>query len=186
MVQMHGAHGYLLSNFISPYTNIRNDEYGGNIQKRAKILVDIYNQTRDEIGKNFPITIKLQIDDDVPGGLNLEEGIEIAKIMVETGYDAIEPSGGMGESIMLNKNPLPSRFIKSSEGENYFLESAKKLKPVMKDCPLILVGGIRNPLSAEKILQENSADFISMSRPLVYEPDLPNRWENGIFRLLSA
>jgi len=179
MVQMHGAHGYLLSNFISPYTNIRNDGYGGSIQNRAKILVDIYNQTRDEIGKNFPITIKLQIDDDVPGGLNLEEGIEIAKIMVETGYDAIEPSGGMGESIMLNKNPLPSRFIKSPEDENYFLESAKKLKPVMKDCPLILVGGIRNPLSAEKILQEKSADFISMSRPLIYEPDLPNRWKNG-------
>jgi len=179
MVQMHGAHGYLLSNFISPYTNIRNDEYGGNIQKRAKILVDIYNQTRDEIGKNIPITIKLQTDDDVPEGLNLEEAVEIMKIIVKTGYDAIEPSGGIGESIMLNKNPLPSRFIKSPEDENYFLESAKKLKPVMNKCPLILVGGIRNPLSAEKILKEKTADFISMCRPLIYEPDLPNRWRSG-------
>ena len=179
MVQMHGAHGYLLSNFISPYTNIRNDEYGGNTQKRAKILVDMYNQTRDEIGKNFPITVKLQTDDDVPGGLTLDEGVEIAKILVKAGYDAIEPSGGIGESIILNKNPLPSRFIKSPEDENYFLETAKKLKPVMNECPLILVGGIRNPLSAEKILKEKTADFISMCRPLIYEPNLPNRWRSG-------
>jgi len=179
MVQMHGAHGYLLSNFLSPYTNIRTDEYGGNILKRTKILVDIYNQSRDEVGKNFPITIKLQTDDDILGGLNLADAVEIAKILVETGYDAIEPSGGIGESITMNKNPLPSRFIKSPEDENYFLESAKKLKPVMKDCPLILVGGIKNPLTADKILEEKSADFISMSRPLIYEPDLPNRWKSG-------
>jgi 2,4-dienoyl-CoA reductase-like NADH-dependent reductase (Old Yellow Enzyme family) len=179
MVQMHGAHGYLLSNFLSPYTNIRNDEYGGTIQNRARILVQIYNQTRDELGKNFPIIVKQQIVDDVPGGLTLEEGIELAKILVETGYDAIEPSGGIGESITMNKNPLPSKFIKSSEDENYFLESAKKLKPVMKDCPLILVGGIRNPITADKILQDNHADFISLCRPLIYEPDLPNRWKNG-------
>ncbi len=179
MVQMHGAHGYLLSNFISPYTNIRTDEYGGSTEKRAKILVDIYNHARDEVGKDFPILIKLQIDDDIPSGLKLEEGIKIAKIMVDTGYNAIEPSGGIGESISLNKNPLPSRFVKSPDDENYFLDSAKKLKPIMKDCPLILVGGVRNPLSAEKILQEKHADFISLSRPLIYEPDLPNRWKSG-------
>jgi len=179
MVQMHAAHGYLLSNFISPYTNIRNDKYGGNTKNRVKILIDIYNLTRDEIGKNFPIIIKLQTDDDVPDGLNLDEAVEIANILVKTGYDAIEPSGGIGESIIINKNPLPSRFIKSTEDENYFLETAKKLKPVMENCSLILVGGIRNPISAEKILEDNIADFISLSRPLIYEPDLPKRWKSG-------
>ena len=179
MVQMHAAHGYLLSNFVSPYTNVRTDEYGGKTQNRIKILVDIYNQIRDKIGKDFPITIKLQTDDDIPGGLLIDESVEVAKLLVKTGYDAIEPSGGIGESIIINKNPLPSKFIKKPEDENYFLPIAKKLKPVMQDCPLILVGGIRNPLSAEKILREKNADFISMSRPLIYEPDLPNRWKNG-------
>jgi 2,4-dienoyl-CoA reductase-like NADH-dependent reductase (Old Yellow Enzyme family) len=179
MVQMHAAHGYLLSNFVSPYTNVRTDEYGGKTQNRIKILVDIYNQIRDKIGKDFPIIIKLQTDDDIPGGLLIDESVEVAKLLVKTGYDAIEPSGGIGESIIINKNPLPSKFIKKPEDENYFLPIAKKLKPVMQDCPLILVGGIRNPLSAEKILREKNADFISMSRPLIYEPDLPNRWKNG-------
>jgi 2,4-dienoyl-CoA reductase-like NADH-dependent reductase (Old Yellow Enzyme family) len=179
MVQMHAAHGYLLSNFVSPYTNIRTDDYGGNTSNRTKILVDIHTQIRDEIGKDFPIIVKLQTDDDIPGGLMINESIEVAKILVETGYDAIEPSGGMGESILINKNPLPSKFIKKPEDENYFLPIAKKLKPIMQDCPLILVGGIRNPLSAEKILREKIADFISMSRPLIYEPDLPNRWKSG-------
>ncbi|TFG26179.1 MAG: NADH:flavin oxidoreductase [Promethearchaeota archaeon] len=179
MVQMHAAHGYLLSNFISPYTNIRIDEYGGNTQNRTKILIDIYHQIRDEIGKDFPIIVKLQTDDDVPGGLMVDEAMEITKILVKTGYDAIEPSGGIGESIIINKNPLPSKFIKKPEDENYFLPIAKKLKPLMQHCPLILVGGIRNPISAEKILKEKIADFISMSRPLIYEPDLPNRWKNG-------
>ncbi len=179
MVQMHGSHGYLLSNFISPYTNIRNDKYGGNTQKRTKILVDIYNQTRDEIGKDFPITIKLQSQDDVPGGLTVEEGLRIAEICVDAGYDAIEPSGGLGESITTSKNPLPSRFIKSPEEENYFLPTAKKFMPVMKNCKMILQGGIRNPVSADKIIKDGYATYISLSRPLIREPDLPNRWKNG-------
>ena len=179
MVQMHGSHGYLLSNFISPYTNIRNDEYGGNIQKRTKILVDIFNRTREEVGKNFPITIKLQSQDDIPGGLTEEEGLEVAEICVDTGYDAIEPSGGIGESITASKNPLPSRFIKSPEEENYFLPTAKKFMPVMKNCKMILQGGIRNPVSADKIIKDGYANYISLSRPLIREPDLPNRWKNG-------
>ena len=77
------------------------------------------------------------------------------------------------------KNAIPSKVIKTPEDENYFLPSAKELKLIMKDCKLILVGGIKNPVTAEKILQKNHADFISMCRPLIYEPDLPNRWKNG-------
>lgn len=178
MVQLHAAHGYLLSNFISPYTNKRKDEFGGNIQNRTKILVDIYNQIREEVGKKFPIITKLQTQDFVPGGLSLNESKQITKILVDTGYAAIEPSGGMLET-MEGVNTYPSKFIKSSNDENYFLPTAKILKPIMENCSLILVGGIRNPLSAEKILKENFADYISMCRPLLREPDLPNRWKNG-------
>jgi len=179
MVQLHGGHGYLLSNFLSPYTNRRSDEYGGDTQRRTKILVDIYNLIRDEIGKNFPITIKLQTQDDVPGGLTLEEGLEVAKIVVNAGYDSIEPTGGMAESRLTTRNPLPGKFIKTPDDENYLFSTAKTLKPFMKNCSLMLMGGIRNPESAEKFLQENVADFISMCRPLIYEPDLPNRWKSG-------
>ena len=179
MVQFHGGHGYLLSNFISPYTNRRSDEYGGDTQKRTRILIDIYNLIRDEIGKRFPITIKLQTQDEVPGGLVLGEALEVAKILVETGYASIEPTGGISESRKTTKNPLPGKFIKTPDDENYLLSTAKTLKPFMKNCSLMIMGGIRRPESAEKFLQEKVADFISMCRPLIYEPELPNRWKSG-------
>ncbi|MFX1570262.1 MAG: NADH:flavin oxidoreductase [Promethearchaeota archaeon] len=178
MVQLHAAHGYFLCNFLSPYTNKRTDEYGGNTQKRVKILSDIYNGLRDDIGRNFPIIIKLQTEDFFPEGLNLEEGIEYAKLLSKIGFDAIEPSGGGGEAIS-TKKPYPSLHIKSSEEENYFLDRNKRIKPFLDKCKLIAMGGIKNPISAERILKDNIADFISMSRPLIYEPDLPKRWENG-------
>jgi len=179
MVQLHAAHGYFLSNFISPYTNKRTDEYGGDTQKRAKILIDIYNGLRDELGRNFPITIKLQTEDFIPNGLSLEEGVEYAKLLSEVGYDAIEPSGGGGDAQILAKKPYPSLNIKSPEQENYFLEHNKRIKPFLNNCKLIAMGGIKNPISAERILKEGIADFISLSRPLIYEPDLPNRWQSG-------
>ncbi|MFX0186229.1 MAG: NADH:flavin oxidoreductase [Candidatus Hodarchaeota archaeon] len=179
MVQLHAAHGYLLNNFISPHINRREDKYGGDTKSRTKIFVDIYNQLRDEVGKNFPIIIKLQTDDFVPGGLTITEAKKITKILVDTGYDAIEPSGGGSEMMTEVRNAIPSKMIKTPEDENYFLPTAKELKPIMNHCKLILVGGIKNPISAEKILKENHSDFISMCRPLIYEPDLPNRWKNG-------
>ncbi len=179
LIQLHAAHGYLLSNFISPYTNKRTDNYGGNTQNRLKILIDIYNGLRDELGKNFPVTAKLQVEDFIPNGLKLEEGVEYAKALSEIGYDAIEPSGGGGDAQNLTKKAYPSLVIKSPEEENYFLPHVKKIKPYMNKCKLILMGGIKNPIFAEKVLQENIADFISMSRPLIYEPDLPIRWKKG-------
>ena len=115
----------------------------------------------------------------MPEGLTLGEGIEIAKIVIDTGYDAIEASGGSGDTMFGKGNTYPSLMIKKPEEENYFLSTAEELKPLMRGRPIILMGGIRNPLSAEKILREKTADFIAMSRPLIYEPDLPNRWKNG-------
>ncbi len=179
IVQLHAAHGYFLNNFISPYTNIRSDEFGGSIQGRTKILIDIQNGIRDELGTKFPIIIKLQSQDYIPNGITEPEGIEIAKIIANAGFDGIEPSGGGSESAEFMKNSSPSKTIKNPEDENYFLPFAKELKPYMKESALILVGGIRNPLSAESVLKEGNADFISICRPLIYEPDLPARWESG-------
>ncbi|MHA1277308.1 MAG: NADH:flavin oxidoreductase [Candidatus Helarchaeota archaeon] len=179
MVQLHAAHGYLLSSFLSPYTNKRIDNFGGTTAKRAKILVDIYNQLRDEVGKGFPITVKMQAIDGIPEGISLQEGREIAKILVDTGYNAIEPSGGSAELRIETNNALPSKLIKNTEDENYLSFVIDELSQIKKDCALIQVGGIRNPLSAEKLLQSNKCDFISMSRPLIYEPGLPKRWFEG-------
>ncbi|MFX1505667.1 MAG: NADH:flavin oxidoreductase [Promethearchaeota archaeon] len=179
MVQLHAAHGYLLGSFLTPYTNKRTDEYGGSISNRTRILIDIYNGLRDEVGKNFPIIIKLQTQDgDLHGGLIFKEGLEITKIIYETGFDAIEPSGGGGDLIGTDWL-LPSVVINSPEDENYFLNSVKQIRPITGNCPLILMGGIRNPLSAEQFIQKGITDFISMSRPLICEPDLSNRWKGG-------
>ncbi len=179
LVQLNAGHGWLLSNFLSPYVNRRKDEYGGDTKKRAKIMIDIYNQVIDEVGKRFPITLKLQTNDFFPEGLGLEEGKEIAKLLVDKGYCAIEPTGGGFEFVAKVKKPYPSLTVRTPEDENYFLPNVKKLEQIKKDCPLILMGGVRNPQTAEKILQENRVDFISMSRPLIYEPNLPNRWKIG-------
>jgi len=179
MVQLHAAHGYFLSNFISPYTNRRSDNYGGTNENMARILVEIYEGIKDEVGKNFPVIIKLQTKDFVPGGLETQQGLEIAKILVDQGLEAIEPSGGISETQIGTKNAYPSRQIKSPEEENYFLPIVKELKPSMKNCKMILMGGIKNPISAENFLKAGITDFISLSRPLIYEPNLPNRWRSG-------
>ena len=181
MIQLHAGHGYLLSDFISPFTNRRNDEYGGSTLNKSRIIIDIYNQIRDNLGKSFPIMIKLTTQDFLGEGkgLTLEDGVNITKSLVEIGFDAIEPTSGRTNLRFTNNKSFPSVIFSSPEEENYFLPNAKALKSVMKECPLILMGGIRNPLSAEKFLDEKIADFISMCRPFIWEPDLPNRWKNG-------
>ncbi len=131
------------------------------------------------MGKSFPIIIKLQTQDFVPNGLELAEGKEIVKLLVEAGFDAIEPSGGIGDTQTITKNPYPSRLIKNKEDENYFLPTAIELKPLMKDTKLVLMGGIRDPISANEIIRNGNADFISMSRPFLHEPHLVNRWKEG-------
>jgi 2,4-dienoyl-CoA reductase-like NADH-dependent reductase (Old Yellow Enzyme family) len=179
LIQLNGAHCWLLSNFLSPYSNQRTDEYGGNTENRTRILVEIYNHLRDEVGKNFPITVKLQTQDFVENSLTLEEGKKITKILVDTGYDAIEPSGGGLETIMMSGKMYPAPVVKNEDQENYFLPTVKEYASVLKDTKVILMGGIRDPMKAENLLQEGTVDFIALSRPLVIEPSLPNRWKNG-------
>jgi len=179
LVQLHAAHGYLLSSFLSPYTNKRSDEFGGTTEKRIRIFLEIFNQLRDEVGKSFPILLKLQIVDGVPDGITAEEAQRIVQSLVKTGYDGIEPSGGLTELQIGTDNAMPSQKVKSPEEENYLASAAEALHPFMKQCALIQVGGIRNPVSAENLLQAHNCDFISMSRPLIYEPNLPTRWYEG-------
>ena len=179
MVQIHSAHGYLLSDFVSPFTNKRTDEFGGTLQKRTKILVDIYNQLRDELPKNFPIIIKLNTIDYLQEGLRLDEAKEIAKILIDAGYDAIEPSSGRYDLKISSGKTYPSVTVNSEENENYFLQNVKILKPIIKGRSIFLQGGVRNPLMMEEFIKDDVADFIALSRPLIYEPDIPKRLKNG-------
>jgi len=179
LIQLNAGHGWLLCNFLSPFTNKRTDEYGGNTENRIRILVEIYKGIVDEVGKNYPITAKLQTQDFVEDGLKLDEGKKIAEKLVDLGFAAIEPSGGSAEISRLFKIRYPAAKVQSQEDENYFLPAVRELKPIMKESKMILMGGVRNPVTAESLLQENITDFIAISRPLICEPDLPNRWKEG-------
>ena len=186
-IQLHAAHGYLLSEFLSPYTNKRTDEYGGSLENRFRIIEEIYKETVNSIGKNFPIFVKMNVDDFLEGGLKLDESIRIAEKFSKIGFAAIETSSCMWEVISRTKkelgwhpsfNPEARTDIDSKDKEAYHLPYAKEIKKVIK-IPLILVGGIRSLDVIEQILNEKNADFISLCRPLIREPDLPNKWLKG-------
>jgi 2,4-dienoyl-CoA reductase-like NADH-dependent reductase (Old Yellow Enzyme family) len=187
-VQLHAAHGYLLSEFLSPYTNRRTDEYGGNREKRIRIVEDIYERTVENVGKGFPILIKMNVKDFLEGGIDLNESKKNAESFSRMGFAAIEISGCMYEVTTRSKEELgwksimlpESRInIRSRDQEAYHLPYAREIRKVI-DVPLILVGGIRSFDIVERILAEGSADFIALCRPLIRQPDLPNRWFKGI------
>jgi len=187
-VQLHGAHGYLINQFLSPCTNKRTDNYGGNTGKRFKFIEDIYNHTVELVGKDFPILIKINGDDFLENGIKLEESKKIAKKLSKIGIASIEISGAMWEVQKRRKkelgwkpNLLPEArmYVGTRNEPAYNLPYAKEIKKVI-NVPIILVGGINSLELVEKILNEESADFISLSRPLIREPDLPNRWSKGI------
>jgi len=174
-VQIHSAHGYLLSQFLSPAFNRRKDEYGGDVLNRARIHLEVYQAIRQVVGQDYPVLIKLNCRDFVENGISLEDSLEVAKLLAHAGMDAIELSGGFMTSDKLS----PSRSgINSEEKEAYFREDARAMKKEI-GMPLILVGGMRSFEVAEKLVQDGTADYISMSRPLIREPDLINRWKAG-------
>jgi 2,4-dienoyl-CoA reductase-like NADH-dependent reductase (Old Yellow Enzyme family) len=174
-VQIHSAHGYLLSQFLSPAFNQRRDEYGGGIENRARALVEVLRQIRQTVGSDFPVLVKMNCQDFIENGLSLEDSLQAAKRLVENGIDAIELSGG----VLISPKLSPSRMgIKSEEKEAYFQNEARAFKKEIK-VPLILVGGNRSFQVAERLVNEGLADYLSMSRPLIREPGLINRWKSG-------
>ena len=190
-VQLHAAHGGLLSTFLSPYTNRRQDEYGGSAQNRVRVIREIIAASRATVG-DFPIIIKLNGTDYLPGGIDVDNLPTLVDEVVEAGIDAIEISGGMWECLArpeseLGFRPVPSpeshTRIKSLDKQSYFLEYARRLNVGV---PVILVGGNRNVERLEEIICQGHVDFIAMSRPLIREPDLPNRWREGKGNQLTA
>lgn len=183
-VQLHAAHGGLLSRFLSPYTNRRDDFYGGSASNRVRIITEIVNKSRKFVG-DFPILIKINCTDYIEGGVDINTFPELAREVEKTGVDAIEVSGGMWEclfrsEIELGFRPVPApeshTRIKDPKNQSYFLKYAER---VNLGIPIILVGGNRDIERLEKIITQNKVDFIALARPLICEPDLPNRWLEG-------
>jgi 2,4-dienoyl-CoA reductase-like NADH-dependent reductase (Old Yellow Enzyme family) len=174
-VQIHSAHGYLLAQFLSPYLNYRTDDFGGDIANRARLLVDVYRRVRSEVGPDYPVLVKINSQDFLEGGLPLEDSVRAGVMLAEEGIDAIELSGGVTFALNLH----PSRAgINREEKEAYFQQEARAYREKVT-VPLILVGGIRSYSVAERLVEEGVADYISMSRPFLREPDLINRWKSG-------
>jgi len=177
-VQIHAAHGYLLSQSLSPAFNRRRDGFGGPIANRARLLLEVLKRLRAELGNDYPILVKMNSQDFVEDGLSLEDALQVGAMLHEGGIDAIELSGGT----LLSGNLGPSRAkISSEEKEAYFKEGARAFKEKVP-VPLILVGGLRSFRVAESLVNEGISDYISMSRPFIREPDLIKRWESGDLR----
>ncbi|MBW2338114.1 MAG: NADH:flavin oxidoreductase [Deltaproteobacteria bacterium] len=174
-VQIHCAHGYLLSQFLSPAFNQRKDEYGGDIRNRTRALIEVLREIRQVVGKDYPVLVKMNCQDFIENGLQPEDSLQAGKMLVENGIDAIELSGG----VLIGGKLSPSRLgIKSEEKEAYFQNEARTFTREV-NVPLILVGGNRSFQVAERIVNEGVADYISLCRPLIREPDLVNRWKSG-------
>ena len=174
-IQLHAAHGYLLSQFLSPAFNQRNDSYGGSIENRTRFVLEVLNRIRKNVGTDYPVMIKMNCQDFLDNGLELKDSLIAGSMLKDGGIDAIELSGGTLASGELS----PSRTkILSEQDEAYFKDAAVAFKKNV-DIPLMLVGGIRSFHVAEQIVNDNIADYISMCRPFIREPDLINRWESG-------
>ncbi len=174
-VQIHAAHGYLLSQFLSPAFNRRTDSYGGTVENRARIVLEVLHSIRQKAGDTYPVLIKMNTADHLDGGLERPDASATAVLLQAAGIDAIELSGGTGASGKMR----PVRTgISSEDREAYFEQAAKSFRQKVT-VPLILVGGIRSYAIAERIIAQNTADYISLSRPFIREPDLVNRWRSG-------
>ena len=171
-VQLHGGHGYMISNFISPYTNRRTDDYGGDTERRARFIVDIVRRARELVGDDYPIMIKMNCDDFVPGGLTKDEAVRVASLIEEGGIDCIEVTVGIPDA----REQMLRKGINKQEKEAYLRPYAEALRPALS-IPLILVGGMRSPRVIEKILSDGTADMVSISRPFIREPRVPRALE---------
>jgi 2,4-dienoyl-CoA reductase-like NADH-dependent reductase (Old Yellow Enzyme family) len=174
-VQLHAAHGYLINEFLSPLTNRRTDDYGGPVENRCRFLLEVYRCVRSEVGPDFPVLIKLNGSDNLEGGLDIYDAINVARLLDKEKIDAIEVSSGTSASG--EKTPVRTKIDKPAE-EAYNLELAGEIKKAVR-CPVISVGGFRSLEVINKALNESGVDYISMCRPFIREPRLIRRWEKG-------
>lgn len=183
-VHIHGANGYLISEFGSPLTNRREDRWGGDPERRSRFAVEIVRAVRAAVPEGFPITIKLGFADAVPGGLELGESLSRAQALAAAGVDAFEvsvnvmqsPADSAAKYVAVDRRRairdlLPHRLLAAPAAEAYFRGWAQELRAVV-DLPIVLVGGLRTTETMSEVLAAGDADFLALARPLIREPDL--------------
>ena len=183
-VQIHGAHGYLISEFLSPDINQREDDWGGNLEKRAKFLLEIVKSVRKSVGDAFPVSLKLNSADFQKGGFVHEEAIQVASWLNDEGLDLLEISGGtyeqphlVGIDMGLNPERAEVRRESTIAREAYFLDYAKDIRNVFKG-PLMVTGGFRSTQGMNNALQQDACDVIGIARPFCIDPDIANKLLN--------
>jgi len=205
-VQLHGAHGYLISQFLCPHTNRRKDRWGGSIENRMRFLRRVFRRCRELVGDDYPLLIKHSAYDQMRRGLRLDEGVEMARQMGELGFDGIEVSCGIAEDGMSTtrgdvpveailetwemyrrKNPLfrlgmrhfGRRIVRPPPLTQGFNRDAARAIRAVVDVPLILVGGLTEKAAMEDVLDSGDADFVSLSRALIADARYPRKLESG-------
>jgi len=173
-VQLHAAHGYGLHQFLSPFTNRRSDEYGGGSENRFRIIAEIKQAIGFEAGFDFPVWIKLTTGDFLESAMDVKEAAEMARQVEKAGFFAIEPSCGSLIGDWKSRGPNDKKKWR----EGYNLERISRIKKCVR-IPVAAVGGIRRWEMVVDLLNQGMADFVSLSRPLVAEPDLLTRWLKG-------
>jgi len=173
-VQIHAAHGFLLSGFLTPSENQRTDAYGGNAEGRRRLLIEIASRLRQSLGSQYPILCKLGAVDGRDNSLALEESVATAKALQETGIDAIEVSATFSG----DHAQAAAEEIDAPEKEAYFAPQARAIKQSV-EIPIILVGGLRSRDVMQNVVNESICDMVSMCRPFIREPDLVNSMEAG-------
>lgn len=173
-VQIHGAHGYLVSQFLSPYTNIRKDQWGGSLENRARFVLEVYRNIRKKTGPAFPISIKMNSADFQKGGFSEEDSMEVIKLLSAEGFDLIEISGGTYEAPAMMGNRKES----TKKREAYFFDYVEKARKIT-DIPLMLTGGFRSAGAMEGAIASGALDVVGLARPFAIYPDLPNAIFSG-------
>ena len=173
--QIHGAHGYLVSQFLSPISNVRTDQFGGSISNRARFVLEIYREIRYQVGSGYPIGIKINSADFQTGGFTELESLEVIRLLENEGIDLIEISGGTYEKPAMIQGDRKKSTIAR---EAYFLDYIEKARKLIKT-PLLLTGGIRSVSVMEKALKDGNLDFIGLARPFCLYPNLANQVFDG-------
>lgn len=175
-IEIHGAHTYLINQFLSPYYNRRKDEYGGSLENRMRFLKEIYFKMREEVGNDYPILVKLTATDFFEGGLTFEDTKIICKEMESIGVNAIELSGNVHGKARDMTGQIFDGF--AIENEGYFYRYGEEISKEVS-IPIITVGGFSKIEKIEEILNNTNIDFFAISRPLLAEPNLIKRWKDG-------
>ena len=178
-VQIHAAHGYLISQFLSPHDNRRTDKYGGSLENRMRFLKEIYLGMREELGKDFPIGIKINSTDFKEDGLTEEDSLKTIIELANLGLDFVEISGGTYE------RPAMMGATSKSTNQVFFAEYSKKLKQKI-EIPVAVTGGIRSINAMNTLLNDNTTDFIGIARPLTIDPNIPNKIKQGTYTIVET